>query len=783
MIAARPLTPVIICLFGGMVFLGSGLTMAQQSVAGETAIPKPALETEAVVRSTLTPLTLSQILDSLGKLPSLIPSAGIAEPRVMRNLSDVSLAAPNSWLRRGTVRQDGTLFLRGVGGSVSNPDVTTYLDGVPQFHGASANVELLDIEEVVLLAGPQGTALPSNSLGGALRITSRRPSLTHIQGEMESTYGNYNLYDFRGRITTPLIRDQLGFSFAGGYQERDGYSENPATGHDLDSRSASFGKAQFLWTPDPALEVRLILSGESARDGDDAINRLGALRRTSHQGVARDLEGHSHRDVLQSALQVTYHGERFDFTSTTGYTWWQAERLVDLDQSAEFPDVYLVGYNPFQVEIIPADRTASTFQKLLSTQEQYSISQQFQLANPAGSPIRLTDSLQLDWQIGTFFHHTESEWQENYQHAPIQVSAPPLPFSPEPGSRKTAFSQAETTGLAAYLNTQWTFWKRLKLRAGLRWDGTRQQMDPELMNSQGRMVVIGLPQYADYTRYDIDRLRASESFLHSFTPEVSLSFELTPNLLTYFSFAGGRQPQTSFKLGWSGEYYQEYDQARNWSYEWGIQGRALKDRAHYSLALFYTDLQNLQLDAQDLDRTSNPYFNSPSQGDRADAFAYGLETTFDWSILPGWQLYGQASLNQAAYRGDSVKTLNWESRSIGGNQLPYSPDYSATAGTLFTWQLPRSLSLYAGVQVQFIGPYHFDSTNEASQEAFTLTNFRLGLRRHHWFAEIWAQNAFDTDYVASAYHSRSNISNSSDDVYFGENGPPVTFGLRVGLRF
>ncbi|WP_166647160.1 TonB-dependent receptor [Prosthecobacter fusiformis] len=750
---------------------------AQETQPGQPA-PKPAAAPPAqqAALTAPSPLTLSLILDSLRNLPALMPQAGSAEPRVMRPLSDATQSTPGAWLRHGSLRQDSTFFLRGLGGSVSNPYVTTYLDGVPQLHGYSANVELLDGEEASVLTGPQGTALPRNSLGGALWITSRRPSLTNFEGEMESTYGNYNLYEFRGRVTTPLIRDQLGFSFAGGYQERDGFSENPATGHDLDSRSASFGKAQFLWTPDPALEVRLIITGESARDGDDALNRLDALRRTSHQGSARDLEGYSNRDVLQPTLQITYHGEHFDLTSTTGYTWWETDRLVDQDRSAEFPLGYVSGPGPaLRVRV---DRSDTTFQQLRNRAEQHTFTQALRLSNPADTPVILSDSVKMAWHAGAVFHHTDHEQQTNLHQAEADLSTPPPGFFfPLDAQNINTATQMETTGITTYLQGTFTFRERLHLQTGLRWDYERQRFEGSQLLTALSIVGPIVP----FAYYPLT-IAATSRHLQSFTPEAALTFELTPDLLTYISFTGGRQPQTTFDYGnaWDDAHY-DYNQARSWNYEWGLQGRVRQAPVSYSLALFYSDLRNLQVNTSDPTHSSSPYFNGGVSVGHADASAYGLETALAWSPLPCWQLYGQAALTQATYRRGSMETVFIERHSISGHQLAYSPDYTATVGTLFTWKLPHSLSLYAGADVQFIGPYHFDATNQAAQDAFTLTHFRLGIRHRNWFAEAFAQNAFDTEYVSSAHLYAENT--YADTYYLGESGPPATFGLRVGLRF
>jgi hypothetical protein len=75
-----------------------------------------------------------------------------------------------------------------------------------------------------------------------------------------------------------------------GRTQRNGFTVNDLTGHDLDSREATFTKAQLLWTPSTAWEARLIVNGEWARDGDYALYVLGSLRANPFH-AARDFEG------------------------------------------------------------------------------------------------------------------------------------------------------------------------------------------------------------------------------------------------------------------------------------------------------------------------------------------------------------------------------------------------------------------------------------------------------------------------------------------------------------
>ena len=80
----------------------------------------------------------------------------------------------------------------------------------------------------------------------------------------------------RASASGPLVADKLAASFGFGYTRRDGFTVNQVTGNDLDSRSATFGKAQLMWVPARNWEARVIVSAERDRDGDYAPVDLDA---------------------------------------------------------------------------------------------------------------------------------------------------------------------------------------------------------------------------------------------------------------------------------------------------------------------------------------------------------------------------------------------------------------------------------------------------------------------------------------------------------------------------
>lgn len=648
-------------------------------------------------------------------LSATVADALFLERAAVRNVRDAAIYAPNTFVNQFSARKLSNPYFRGVAGSPLNPGVTTFFDGVPQFNGNSSSLEVLDVEQIDFIRGPQGALFGRNTVGGLIHFSSRRPSLDSFGGEFETTFGNYNAYDFRGRVTAPLIQDELGFSFAGGYSERDGFTKNLVNGSEIDDRSAWFGKTQFLWTPSDDVEVRFILAGERSRDGDYALQDLATLRRSPRES-RRDFNGFVERDVLMPTLQVTYHADAFDFTSTTGFVWWETTDATDLD------------YSPFPL--------ATRF----NNERMKTWSQEFRFSNPAGEPIVLAEEVSLAWQAGLFLFHAD------YEQLAYNDLNPPI--SPIPGTLRSG-STAELTdkGVGAYLQGTLTLWEKLGLTTGLRWDYEDKEAD--------------LGTFLNPVLAPPGSTRADRSF-SQVTPQAAVSWNFTPDLLAYASFAGGYKAG-----GFNPAGPVAYEEEKSWSYELGVKGRALEGNLRFGLAAFYTDWQDLQLN-QPLG--GGQFFI----GNAGDATSQGIELDLAYRVCQSLSFFGTASWQDTQF----LNGARDGGVSVAGRTLPYAPDYNVTLGSEVDLPAGTRFHVYARADVQFIGAFEYNSSNRIGQDAYTLANFRLGVRGKKWFTEAFVQNALDTEYIPIAFSYAFAPSGA-----VGESGAPLTFGLRTGIKF
>jgi iron complex outermembrane receptor protein len=107
-------------------------------------------------------------------------------------ISDAGIFAPNAFFSEFTARKLTNPRFRGIGASPANPAITTFLDGVPMLNANASNIELMDVQQVEFVRGPQSALFGRNTLGGLINVQSARPSLTAWSGQLAVPFGNYD---------------------------------------------------------------------------------------------------------------------------------------------------------------------------------------------------------------------------------------------------------------------------------------------------------------------------------------------------------------------------------------------------------------------------------------------------------------------------------------------------------------------------------------------------------------------------------------------------------------
>jgi len=221
-------------------------------------------------------------------------NAEMLEARGQTNIADVAAQAPNVSLRPQP--QNGgtglTAFIRGVGQVDFNyavePGVGLYVDDVYIPTMSSSLLELVDLDRIEILRGPQGTLAGKNSIGGAIKIFSAKPQGSDT-GSLRASYGKLNEINIRG-MADLAITDTLAMRVSGMTRSRDGYvgmldygqthptsnvPQNNARGignsdySTMGGQNITAGRLALRWTPSDATEVNL--TTDFTRERSEAI--------------------------------------------------------------------------------------------------------------------------------------------------------------------------------------------------------------------------------------------------------------------------------------------------------------------------------------------------------------------------------------------------------------------------------------------------------------------------------------------------------------------------------
>ena len=708
-----------------------GLSVALVSVAalrGSAAFAQTAGQPPAAAGTFQLPPVIVTAQKEAADLKTVPVSVTAVPDRVVREsgatiVSDVAILSPNTFFSEFSARKLSNARFRGIGSSPANPAVTTTLDGVPQLNANTSSVELLDVAQVEFVRGPQSTLYGRNTLGGVVAVTSTRPSLSSWTGGATVPLANRNARDVRATASGPLIDGRLGVGLALQYGERDGFTRNTVTGNDLDTRSAFNAKAQLLWTPSAQWETRVIVSGERARDGDYALSDLGGLRRNPFV-TARDFEGHTDRDIMAATILARRAGARMTLSSTTGFVSWATEDATDLD------------YSP--LPLLRRD----------NREESRQFTQEVRLASADGAPVGLGGSASLRWQTGVFLFTQDYDQLAVNTFAPFVLS-PLVPFAIRATSPESAL---DDVGIGVYGQGVATLGK-VDLSLGLRFD--HEEKDATLNTFYS--LAIAPPQSVE-----------AERGFSNVSPQAALSVRVHPDANVFVSVARG------YKAGGfnaaSPPTRAAYGEEQTWNIEGGTKASLAGDRVRIQASVFRLDWDDLQLNLPD-PAVPGQFFIANVGG----AASTGAELEVQGRVRSGFDLFGMFGYTRARFSAGSVSS----GVPVAGNDIPNTPDLTATIGTQVSRTLARGASLYGRAETTVNGGFSYDDLNTARQDAFALTNARVGVRGRFLFAEAWVRNAFDAKYIPVAF-AYGQLAPSG---FIGEMGRPRTFGVTSGVTF
>lgn len=208
------------------------------------------------------------------------------------NVNRVKELVPSVQLYSSNPRNT-TLNIRGVGSTFGltndgiDPGVGFYVDGVYYARPAAATLDFIDVQQIEVLRGPQGTLFGKNTTAGTFNITSRKPTFI-TTGIFEQSFGDFGFVQTKASISGPLVKDKLAarLSFSGTH--RDGTIYNVATQKSTNTLSNQGVRAQLLFVP--TNKISITFAGDYTRQRPDGYAQVYAGNVTTLRAGFRQFE-------------------------------------------------------------------------------------------------------------------------------------------------------------------------------------------------------------------------------------------------------------------------------------------------------------------------------------------------------------------------------------------------------------------------------------------------------------------------------------------------------------
>jgi len=770
-----------------------GVTLAAAILA--SLGPGPAMA--AVLEEVL--VSARKVTESLQEAPVAVSvlSADDLDARSVAQLKDVQNYAPNlTFFPSGIMGENsGQVYIRGVGQFdyfvTADPGVGIYVDGVYLGRSLGNVLDIVDVERIEVLRGPQGTLYGKNTIGGAINVITRRPE-DKFAGYLDAKTGSYDRVNARANMSFPIVPGLLAGKLAFGTRNADGFGERPTVGDEMGDDQANVLQAQLNWTPGEDFQALLSFDYTDV-DSKLNVNHVESFSNGGLAGLHNALAGplRPFHNVPMGVTGDQYYSPDPYVSFGTGSNFmdievWGTSAVLDWD-AGPVAVKSITAYRRLDQEIgIDPDGSPEEIIDEIDRIDQKQFSQELQFSGQS-----LQD--RLKWVAGLYFMREESVsdviglYGTYIFPALEQLPAAMIPLGPwpcpqPPGSPLPCLGGAgnpfnvifdlpqhnhmtqDTDSYAGYAQGSYAFNDQLNGTLGLRY--TRDEKDFAVESLRLRTPIPLLPYSEQSDSWSDTSFR------------VGLDYHWTDDVLVYFSAAEG------FKSGGfngrarnTGE-LEGYEPETILSYEVGMKSEWLDRRLRLNLAAFFSDYEDVQLTEQRLDpATGTQTIVTQNAG---DAEIKGFEVELEARPV------AQLRLNAAVGYLDAKYTRISASAAATGLTLQHkligTPEWTASTGAEYTIAVGERGDVSLRADYSYRAETHFQLLNEPTiaQPGYGLVNLRAAFNSAggDWTAAAGMTNATDKRYLASGVSVLDSLG-----VSVGWYGRPREWYLQGIYRF
>lgn len=759
-------------IFGFLLAAASHPSLAAAQTAAATE-PGPAADPQTDDSAGLPDIvvTAEKRSTNLQRTPLSITavSGDQLQQQQVRTLVDVQALVPG--VKIGDNNGYAQITVRGVGVSgfhpASDSAVAVNVNDVYIARPIAQLTSMFDVSSLEVLRGPQGTLYGRNATAGAVNITTTRPT-DQWSGFVRGAYGNFNAVNLEAAVGGPIAGDTLMVRLAGFVDKNDGRARNLVTGTGVDDRNARGLRATLLFAPTSSFKATLIGEHYFERDHANARHYFGADRDIGGPGVypalptSQTLGGFVAPDLKDIAAGIDPQF-RLVTTGITGILEWSR--------------------GPISVKSITGWRKTHSDQ--MSALDGGSVLVMF---NHTGEKAdQLSEELQLHYDTsrlhvtGGLYYFNEKDFA-----TPGAVYVNKGIFGQTAGQFAVVLSQAgrlRTDAYAAFGQASYEIANGLTITAGLRYSKEKKHLVSynKLDLSLSRPYIYNPNDpFFDPTPLPPAAFVANpDATFNSVTPKFSLSYQATPRLLFYATYAKGFKSGNYDTIDPSPAYGPE----KLTDYEGGIKFSSADNRLRVNLSAFlydYTDLQVAQV-VNIATITSNAGRSRVYGGELEAMFAPNSDFTIGLNLAYLHARYRQYSGPDGAR--PLLVTANRLPINVdfSGNSLNNSPDFTAHAFVEKRWSAFTG-KIALRVESDYSSKVYFTPGNYAllSQPAFAKANAFLSYAD----SKGWRISAFVRNLTDKITRTSGNVNAALNGAAIeGSIAPPRTYGIELGYKF
>ncbi len=681
------------------------------------------------------------------------------EARKVTAIKDVSVAVPNFYIPDYGSRITSSIYVRGLGARIDQPVIGLNVDNVPFINKNAFDLEVMDIDRMEVLRGPQSTLYGRNTMGGVVNIYTLSPfKYQGVRVAVECSSGDS--YSLRGSVYEKLS-ERLALSAGVYHTSSGGFFVNEYTGEKCEQEE-SWGmrtKLQYIASSRTRMENTLAIS-TIAQEGY-------AYKNLATDEISYNDPSSYERLSINEGLTINHRGDGWRLSSITGYHYLDDEMILDQDftTASMFTLKQAIQEHSITEDIVfQSDREGEGYNYLFGL---FGFYDHKKMQAPVLFKEDGIDYLIFDNVNGSSQYY--NNWDDNSFDLVSNFTN-------------------QTFGAAIYHESRYSV-GALELSAGVRVDFERTQLNYHCYTNTGCYGNIEMADNTLYTFYkpiNIDIKDTPSQHFFEVLPKVNVLYKLGSyeQSSIYGSIskgykAGGYNSQMfsdilqqkvmqlfGLSAAYSAEEIISYKPEYSWNYEVGAHFETADHTLSADISLFYIDCRDQQLTV-----FPDGMVTGRMMTNAGHSRSFGAE-------FSGRASLGNLSLN-ASYGYTNAKFITYDDNAedYAGNYVPYAPMHTlfASAEYMFPVDSRQLKHITFNINSSGAGRIYWNEQNSLSQPFYALLGSELRFSGDNYTLALWGRNICGKEYNTFYFSSMGNE--------FVQQARLQTYGVTLNLNF